>query len=586
MRYGSWLAGALLWAAIGWAQLAPWPLSKWQIYRLQGGQLVGSPLPERFLFPGGNYLGAVVDTVGMAAAGITGWRWELRPHIPSTYFPPAFSLNDTFIFQVGTQLYDPSPPFHLVRLVVWSAAGDTAYSYRTIQPYRFWGGVHGGYISACVGGEARIVVDFLTTDIDSLFLWVGQGGIGYDSIMVYGPYVWRFPAPSVAGDYDIRARYYLRGLGSSPVFTSTLGVVDTLSICISPPVGSFCVGQPVELKVLPDLLTSSYPAQVRWDFTGDGVIDATGYAARFSYSSPGTYTVQAYVEWAGGCRDTASRVISVDDGSSLGQPTLIGPGTYLPGVPISLLLSGVRGLTLVDCEDDGVWEGSIQIPSMGLPRTLPYRFAAPPPPGGYKIRVRQALCGATREDVLTWNPTMGTSVQPDGVIEVRGAVFCAGDSVTLRVRGTTNFSPGEAGYRVAWNFGSGWTAPTETAAETTIVWGGQPLSVQAQLYHPSGGTRTISGVSLSSPAAFRTGFAFTRSSAAPDTCRGSWCPGGDFVYCGGKKVKLSLATPPRTAQPWQWRLVLPTGVVTFPSSALPSVYEFILPTQAGVYTVE
>ncbi|MCX7607541.1 MAG: PKD domain-containing protein, partial [Bacteroidia bacterium] len=238
----------------------------------------------------------------------------------------------------------------------------------------------------------------------------------------------------------------------------------------------------------------------------------------------------------------------------------------------------------VDYEDDGIWEGVVG----GSPlRTPTYRFLSPPPSGGYRVRIRQELCGNRREDVLTWNPTLSGALVPEGAIQVRNQVFCAGDSVTLGIAALAHFSPGQAGHRVAWDFGGGWTSPSEMAAETTFVWGGGALSVRAQLYHPSGGTRIIGPVTISAPPLFRSIGGHTRLTPVGESCTQGWClpPLLQSAHCGGTYLRFSLLQRPRAAS-WQWRLLLPTDTVTFPGGSVPAEYQYAVPQSPGVYAFE
>lgn len=593
MRYDRWLAGiALLLGGLVWGQVTPWPLSKWQLYAVQNGQPTGAPLPERSLVYFLDTFASVVDTMGMAAAGITGWRWTVFPLWNAMGFNPTFSTAETLIFTPSIQSAYPNPPPVVVALQVTGPAGDTAQSYRLLQLRRNWGGVGDIYFWACPGGEAYIPIDMTTTDVDSVKVWIERGGVRYDSITVTRPTVWRFSVPAVTDTYDVIGIKYLRGrpwAPDGPYFYGTLYVQPRYPFlggaCVLQPMGAYCVGDPVELYV--DLY-GELRAQVGWDFDGNGTVDATGPIGRTTFSAPGTYTIQAYVSWLPGCRETLQTSVTIEPTTALTAPAILGPSTYVLGQPVRLRLGGTRGTVYVDWLNDGQWEG-IATTTTGFPFLTPsYTLSSPPPAGGYPVRVRQVLCGSSREDVLYWSPTLSSTLTPDGVILLKKRPFCVGDSVVLAVQPSANFSPGQAGYLVAWNFGGGWTAPSVTAAETVFTWNGQPLAVRAQLYHPSGGNRIIGPLSVTALARWGGINRFTDIDFAPGGCTADWCPTywvwGD-VLCGGRNVRISLTTQPQ-GRSWRWRLLLPTDTLSWPADSVPSTYTYTLPMTPGVYTIE
>ncbi|MCX8111897.1 MAG: PKD domain-containing protein [Bacteroidia bacterium] len=583
----------LLWSATIQAQIAPWPLSKWHIYAVQNRQPTGPSLSSPALvFPGDSFV-AIVDTAGMGAAGITGWTWQLEPAqtVPG-YFTSSTSTADTFFFQAGTTEFFSNPPFLTLRLEVMGSNGQKSESYRILQPRSTWGTLGSPRYWVCPGGMAEISVDITTTDVDSIRVWIEQGGTRYDSILVRKPTLWRFTAPSNPGIYEVKGWVYTRGrrlpLSYGGPMTTLLTVEPAPSIpsCAIQPLGRFCVGHPVELSL--DVNSSEFPlpSQIAWDFDNNGTTDATGIIGRYVYSSPGTYTVNVTLFWSPSCQTQLQTTVTVESAPTLNPASLVAPSTYVLGSPIRMGVLGAQGLTIVDFEDDGTWEGSVSGTS---PRRTPtYRFTSPPPAGGYRVRIRQELCGTSQENVVTWNPTIVTTLTPNGFISVRNPVFCAGDSVTLSITPTANFSPREPGHQVAWNFGTGWTAPSETAVETTVVWSGVPLNVQAQLYHPSGGTQTLSGVSIRALNTFQPMGRHTRVTRVPQSCTQDWCIPPTMMqnaYCGGTPIRFALIQRPRGTS-WQWRLTLPTGPVTFTAESAPEAYDYMLPQTPGVYGIE
>jgi len=590
MRYDRiGLAGLALMSAVVWGQLSPWPLSKWQVYLIQNGQVVGGPLPERALvYPGDSFM-AVVDTTGMGASGITGWLWRLDPTWGGGGFGYATSTNDTFLFQTGSRRAHPEPPPFLLSLVT-TGGSDSATSYRILQLRRTWGTTARSRFWACPGGQAEVVFDFMTTDVDSIRAWVEVGGMPYASVVARQPMRWRFTAPSTPGSYPILGEVYIRGGHTIPLdhlYPISLEVGNlSFRDCQIATWGSYCAGQPVELK-LDWYEDAPLPSSVSWDFDGDGQIDGQGLIGRYVYGAPGTYTASAFLQWSGGCRDTLQTQVVIESGSPLAMPSVGGVPSYAVGDVVSLRVSAVRGTVYVDMNNDGTWEGIAGPGSTGSLRTPPYRFTAPPPAGGYPIRIRQELCGQSREDIVLWNPTINPSPLPDGTIQVLHGVFCAGDSVTVRIVPGANFQPGQPGYTVSWNFGSGWTDPSPTAVETTIVWSGQPLNIQAWLYHPQGGSRSLPAVPVQAPPP--TGWGATSTTVVRRyvaNCSHDLCLNTEsLVWCGGDIVEILPRMKPYTSD-WQWRLLLPTDTITFPAGGIPERYLYRLPTAPGVYSIE
>ena len=226
-------------------------------------------------------------------------------------------------------------------------AGDTAQSYRILQLRRNWGTLGDMYFWACPGGEAYIPIDMTTTDVDSVKVWIERGGVRYDSITVTRPTLWRFSVPAVTDTYDVIGIRYLRGGRWEPDGVYLRGTLYVQprnpfvgGACVLQPMGAYCVGDPVELYV--DLY-GELRAQVGWDFDGNGTVDATGPIGRTTFSAPGTYTIQAYVSWLPGCRETLQTSVTIEPTTALTAPAILGPSTYVLGQPVQLRLGGVRG---------------------------------------------------------------------------------------------------------------------------------------------------------------------------------------------------------------------------------------------------
>ena len=137
-------------------------------------------------------------------------------------------------------------------------------------------------------------VDFTNTSTGAGFTgfsWLVDGvqeGTGVDFSYTF----------NAAGTYDI-------GL-----VVETAQCVDTLLaedyVVVQPPTVSFnlptqiCTGTPVPVS---DVVVDSpdFVTDIEWDFDGDGIVDSVGLNPTFSYSTPGVYNVNVYLETVGGC---------------------------------------------------------------------------------------------------------------------------------------------------------------------------------------------------------------------------------------------------------------------------------------------
>lgn len=349
MRYSSTFVGAAVMVAVGFAQGAEWPLSRWQVYRVANGQPVGPPLPDRaWVWPAESLI-AIVDTTGMAAAGIIAWQWRADWTQNAGYgpIPQTGATRDSFLFKVGNDTHLPDAPSVAISLTVRGGGGQEAISYRLLQPYSTWATLGGALFWACPGGEARVVIDYTTTHVDSVRVELRDpGGAILRFIIVQAPTVWRFPAPTAPGTYPIQMRFWVRGQEFPQRFPASLSVGPKPPTCslILPPRG--CVGQPIDGAWDPGPNRSSLPVQVAWDFNGDGG-DAVGLRASFVYTTPGTYTIRAFGEFSGGCRDTLQGEVVVEPLGPLSAPTLLSPpSTYELGRTVVLRIDGGSGRSI------------------------------------------------------------------------------------------------------------------------------------------------------------------------------------------------------------------------------------------------
>lgn len=589
MRYRKLFAVALLGAL--WAQGVPW--TRWSWYRSQAGVPVGPPLPDPLLTWSGDTVWAIVDTSGMAAAGIVRWQWiggVSSPTNDTTYK----ALVDYTTFSIGKQ--------YAIGLVVFYANGDSALSYKTAMLRRNWATL-ANYSTAnyaCPGGEIWALPDIVNTDIDSARLYIGQNGVPLDSSpMLTRLNRWVFRAPTTPGTYDLWGRTYLREgrTGVIPIFPATQVTVapsppPSLQLaCVNTGTGEACPNEPVELSLLWYTEIAAPPSSPpQWDFNGDNVPDATGWRVSATFPAPGTYPVQATVQVPGGCQLSFSGGVVVS-GGTLNRPTVGFPSTFAVGYPVQARIVGAKGLISCDWEADGTWEAIGLMPvGSAILQTPPYTFSAPPPAGGYRLLVKQELCGQARIDTFTWTPPT-TAPAPDGGIAILpGTLLCPGDSLYVRLGALTNFFPGQPGHTVEWDFGSGFLPPT-SRTDTALVWNGQPLTIRARLTNSAGSTRVLGPVTanrlspawlLPDPNTLGTRFRYRR--AAPSTSQSFSVP-QEYVFCGGDSLYFWISGAP-AGDNWSWRLLLPGDTVTLPATQARAGYTWRLPSTSGLYTVE
>jgi len=483
------LFGAALIGLLG-AQSVPW--DRWNWYSNQGGMPAGPPLPSSVLAWPGDTVWAIVDTSGMAAAGIVQWRWIGGVSNPSndTVFkelagnPPAFSTGREY--SIG--------------LVVTYANGDSALSYKTALLRRNWASL-ANYSTAnyaCPGGEIWVLPDLVTTDIDSVRLYIGQGGVPLDSSPVLTQLSgWVFRAPTTPGTYDLWGRTYLRE-GRTGVIPVSLPTQITVApsppaslriACVNISAGEVCPNEPVQLSLVWSTEVAAPPSSPpQWDFNGDNTPDATGWQVSTTFPAPGTYPVTATVQVPGGCSLSFSGSVVVS-GGTLSPPTVLFPVRFAVGYPVQARISGAKGLLSCDWEADGTWEAVGLLNTGSLLYTPPYTFSAPPPPGGYRLVIKQELCGQVRTDTFTWRPPTTAPVPSGGIALLPGTLLCAGDSLYVRLGALTNFLPGQPGNTVEWDFGGGSchlpSVPTPLSSGTASPFlsaPGSPTAQEAQRY--------------------------------------------------------------------------------------------------------
>jgi hypothetical protein len=198
-----------LWSA-GQAQ-TPW--TNWGIYRDSTGN--GANPVSGGLVCADDTLWLVVDTNGMGAAGITGWRWRFQGPTPRLVYCPGTgtgcpsSLPDLFPFsgvtnerKLGIKPNFPGPTPRTFMLVVYLPGGDSLVSAKAFQ-------VKGGPASlqvpaaGCAGSSVPAHVN-VTGILDSFV-------VTYGTTTVRNQTDFSINLPSGTGTLDVTLTYYSVG---------------------------------------------------------------------------------------------------------------------------------------------------------------------------------------------------------------------------------------------------------------------------------------------------------------------------------------------------------------------------------------
>ncbi len=434
------------------------PWTNWGIYRDSTGN--GANSVSGGLVCANDTLWLVVDTSGMGAAGITGWRWRFQGPTPQLVYctgtgcPP--SLPDWFPFngltnkrKLGIKAFSSGTAQSFL-LVVYLSGGDSLISAKGYQ-------VKGGFANlqvptnACGGSIVPAHVD-VTGILDSFVVTYGTTTIRNQTNFLIN-------VPSGSGSLTVTLTSYVCGTSS----TSTTNIIHYASAPSGPApsvssLGSNCPNAPRQLQVS---LPAGYTSFI-WKVNGNSVNpSSTNHPLVYSWipPAPGTYTISYDATYPCGTV-SGSTSYTVNPAT---PPTWSGmnvfPGSnYCPGgsmVTVIASASVAGGTYTIDIGNDGTIDAysSAYSTMMGM---LPI--------SGLPIRVRfNDGCGGSLDTLFTYNPALAapgfyTGFASIGIIK---PPRCPGDQMEVEL--ILSSFPQDSVKNIQWRIDGGpWTAPSNS----------------------------------------------------------------------------------------------------------------------------
>jgi len=415
-----WMVGAAL--ALGLAQ-SPW--NGWGIYADSTGN-GASPVHGTQQCPDTFWL--VVDTNGMGAAGITGWRWYLLPLHQVVYAPslssvpapfPAGGLPDR---KVGIQVTSSAT----AALQVYYVSGDSALSHKTLgikpAPSVFFTSPS---FSSVICPGSSVSFSLSVSGADSFYVQYGSN----PSDTVKNRTQFTLTAPS-SGSWVVTVYAFSCGFSISNGITFNIASPSLSFISLPQEV---CPGDSVSITLhpfsMPALAGVTSASYVLKDPANNTVATFTSLPIVWTVPTtamPGSYSLQVSLTYACGTfNQTYPGLFTVYGPTSLTAPSVGFPTSYCPGSSVDLSVSGA-GQIQWDIDYNGTWDYTGNFITHVFPTSTTFPT---------NIRIKQDVGCFTRVDTLSWNPT-NTSPNPSGSIWLISSPVCPGGR--MQVGGSVN----------------------------------------------------------------------------------------------------------------------------------------------------
>ena len=454
--YHTILMALFLWSA-GQAQ-TPW--TNWGIYRDSTGN--GANSVSGGLVCADDTLWLVVDTNGMGAAGITGYRWRFQGPTPQLVYCPGTgtgcpsSLPGLFPFdgvtnerKLGIKPNSLGPAPRTFMLVVYLPGGDSLVSAKAYQ-------VKGGFASlqvptdGCAGSSVPAHVN-VTGILDSFV-------VTYGTTTVLNQTDFSINLPSGTGTLPVTLTYY--ACGTPLTYNTSINYYASAPSGPSPTVfsASDCPNASRQFQVS---LPTGYTSFV-WKVNGNSVNpSSTNHPLTYSWipSAPGTYTISYDATYpCGTVSGSTSYTVNPATPPTWSFLSVSPNSDYCPGasmVTVVASASTAGGTYTIDIGNDGTIEASLSFYSTMLGAL---------PSGGLPIRVRfDNGCGGVLDTTFTYNPTLAGAgfYAGSAFISIIKSPKCPGDQMEAEL--IVSDFPEDSVKNIQWRINGGpWTAPSNS----------------------------------------------------------------------------------------------------------------------------
>ncbi|MEN3041442.1 MAG: PKD domain-containing protein, partial [Bacteroidia bacterium] len=420
------------------------PWTNWNVYQDSTGNgqtpVTGlTPLcPDTFWL--------IVDTTGMGAANIVGYRWELKnifsanvvfPSAHVGYFPMDGIPN---VRKLGVHFVSGGLG-GAVLLKVYFSSGDSTGIFKSLPlrpaPSIVFNSPSSGQI-ICPGSSVSFSLNVIGADSFK----VGYGPNPGDTVR--NQLTFTATAPSSGSSWQIQVTAYYCSSQIVSFYSFNLNPsLAFLGIQVGPGF-SFCPGDIVTISLSPfSNITGS--TSLSLNVTGPGGFSQTATSLPYSFTLPstalaGSYNASLSVSYPCGSA-TATAAFTVNGPGSLSSPIGISPNPspFCAGIPVFLNVMGGQGLVSWDIGNDGTWD------YVGT-TSIQHVFSTVPP-GGIPIKIKQDIGCDSREDVFTWD-TSGVA-SPTGFGSALPYNACPGQNVRFIVY-ANSFVPNAPGCTLQW----------------------------------------------------------------------------------------------------------------------------------------